>query len=155
MEGEVDYHGAFVLLFREAFEGRPDGQDYTWFVQGKEGLFDVLESLDAKRASRRVTPECSSVFAHLSHARYALWLSNSYVRGENPDSDWEGSWAKQKCTEEEWRQLKADMRREYADLVSYFNSRPEWPEQDWLIGAIALLPHMAYHLGAVRQLMKV
>lgn len=155
MKDAPDYMAAMTQLFKEAFEGRPEGQSHTWFVEGTEGMFDALDAVDSVRASKRASPECGTIYAHLNHARYALWLSNSYIRGEAPASDWEGSWAKQECSDEEWNQLGIDMRREFNDIVAFFETRPNWPEQDWLLGAMALLPHMAYHLGAVQQLMKV
>lgn len=155
METGADYHAAMTLLFREAFEGRPEGQDYTWFVEGKEGIFDAFERIDASAASKRLGPSSPTIFAHLNHVRYALWLSHCYIKGQTPASDWEGSWAKQDCSEDEWEELAQDVRSEYEGVVGFFDQRPAWPQQDWLLGAMALLPHMAYHLGAIRQLMKL
>ena len=155
MKDAPDYMTAMTQLFNEAFEGRPAGQSHTWFVEGTEGIFDVLDAVDSTRASKRATLGSSTIYAHLNHARYALWLSNSYIRGEAPASDWEGSWAKQECSDEEWAQLGQELRKEFMDIVAFFETKPQWPEQDWLLGAMALLPHMAYHLGAVRQLIKL
>jgi hypothetical protein len=36
---------AIIQLLHETFEGKPEGQDYTWFVEGREGIFDALDSV--------------------------------------------------------------------------------------------------------------
>lgn len=151
----VDPTLSFVELFREAFEGRPEGQDYTWFVEGREGIFDAFAHTSATQASTRPSPTCNTIGAHLNHVRYTLMLANASIRGEDVESDWEGSWAKQEFDDAEWHQLEADLRAEYATVLAYLESRPDWPDQEWFTGTLAWLPHVAYHLGAVRQLMKV
>lgn len=142
-------------LFREAFEGRADGKNYTWFVEGSEGIFDAIEHLTCEQASTRLKPDCSTIAAHINHIRFTLAGCNASIRQENPSMDWESSWAIQEVDEEAWKQLAADLRAEYEWTLAWLGNDPVFPEQGHLTGAMALLPHMGYHLGAVRQLMKM
>lgn len=156
MSTVADFRKDIVMLFREAFEAVPPGQNYTWFVQGKEGIFDALANVSAERASRRHGPESNSIGAHLNHVRYFLFLFNADVNADKDVvADWEGSWAKQTFTDEEWQQLAIDLKAEYQKALSSLESIEEWPGEDGVIGGLVNLPHAAYHLGAVRALMKV
>lgn len=146
---------AVLLLFRECFEGRPPGNEYTWFVEGEEGIFDALESTGAETASIKPSLECASFAAHTFHIRYALRGANAYLGGPPQEGDWESSWAKQTVNEEEWAELKRDVRYQYDFFLNYFASPPQFPDEESITGFVAQLPHMAFHLGAIRQIMKV
>lgn len=143
------------LLFREAFEGKAEDKDYTWFVQGREGLFEALDQCDATVASERPGPTCSTIGAHFNHVRYALWLGNAYARGESPKGEWEASWAKQSFSPEEWSKLRADVRAEYDEMLRWYEANVDFSDPETLTGSVAQVAHMAYHLGAIRQLLKI
>ncbi len=151
----IDLIPHVLFLFRECFEGRPEGQKYTWFVEGKEGIFDALESCGAESASIKLKPECASIAAHTFHIRYALRGANAYLGGPEQEGDWESSWAKQSVSEEEWNELKKDVRYQYEFFLNYFEQNPHIEEPDHAIGFLAQLPHMAFHLGAIRQLLRL
>ncbi|MCW5943348.1 MAG: hypothetical protein KIS66_14040 [Fimbriimonadaceae bacterium] len=155
MVPENHFRKAFVQLFREAFEGRPHGQDYTWFVEGKEGIFDALDSLTAEAASRKPSERCASIAAHAYHIRFALQAARAEILGEELSGDWESSWLKQSVTPTEWALLIGDIRAAYAFLIGQMEANSDWSNPDMVIGALAQLPHMAFHLGAIRQLMKL
>jgi hypothetical protein len=150
-----DFLPALVQLFREAFEGKPDDQPYTWFVEGKEGIFDALDSLTAEVASRSPSARCATIAAHTFHIRFALAGANAYISGREPSGSWESSWEKQTVTDQEWTELTGSVRREYEAYLAWLSGGPEWPGADTVTGTLALLPHMAFHLGAIRQLIKV
>lgn len=150
-----DFLGTILYLLRECFEGRPEGQDYTWFVEGKEGIFDALEVTSAEKASIKPSPTCASIAAHTYHIRYALRGANAYLGGPEQEGDWESSWTKQTVTQEEWDELKKDVRYQYDFFVNYFKGEPDFSDEGNLVGFTAQLPHMAFHLGAIRQIMKI
>lgn len=152
---DAQLKSAIMLLFRECFEGRPEGQQYTWFVEGREGIFDALESTGADVASVKPSLECSSIAAHAFHIRYTLRGANAYLGGPPQEGDWESSWAKQEVDEEEWTELKRDIRYQYEFFVDACEKAGEFDDPDTAIGFAAQLPHMAFHLGAIRQIMKV
>jgi hypothetical protein len=157
MRPEVDIRPAFLTLFRECFEGKPEGQDFTWFVQDREGIFDALATTSAAKASAKPSPDCNSIAAHAYHILYSLSVCNAYIGGPPIEGNWETSWAKQSVSEEEWAQLAKDIRAEFEFYVNWFET--QFPDREVapadLTGPIGILPHMAYHLGAIRQLMKV
>ena len=152
---KADLVPILMYLFRECFEGRPEGQNYTWFVEGKEGIFDALESTGADVASKKPCPRCSSIAAHTFHIRYALRGANAYLGGPRQEGDWESSWAQQEVNEEEWIDLKRDVRFQYDFFRKYFEGEIDFPSEHHAKGFAAQIPHMAYHLGAIRQIMKM
>lgn len=152
MSETPSFQSAATLLFREAFEGIPPRQDYTWFVQGKEGLFDAFRTVDAERASRKLAPSSPSIAAHAYHILFTLRNANSYQGRPEPEGTWESSWEKQIATEAEWAELVQRIRDEYTLFLGWLESQTGWRDQTTVIGVLAQLPHMAYHLGAIRQL---
>lgn len=153
---QPNFLGAIIQLLHECFEGRPDGQEYTWFVEGKEGIFDALETVDAEKASIKPSAACASIAAHAFHIRYALRGANAYLGGPPQEGDWESSWAKQTVSETEWEELKKDIYHQYSFFVDYFSKETvDFPDEQAVIGFTAQLPHMAFHLGAIRQIMKI
>ena len=149
------FQKSFLTLFRECFEAIPPGQDYTWFVQGREGVFDALDSVDAAQASRKPSAECSSIGAHLNHLLFALESMIAQIHGQEVQGTWESSWAKQEFSENEWETLRHDLRMAYEKVLAWLNRLPEAPGELEMTGVMAILPCSAYHLGAVRQLMKL
>lgn len=151
-----DLFPALLVLFKETFEGIPPGETGTWFVQGKEGIFDALQNTSAEQASRKPSSGSNSIAAHVNHIRYALQLANSEnAGGTKPEGDWESSWDVQQMNETEWAQADQDVRREYEIFMKWLRINPDWHDEETNIYSLSLLPHMAYHLGAIRQLMKV
>lgn len=146
---------AALELYRECFEGRPEGQNYTWFVERKEGIFDALASADAGRASAKPSDGCATIAAHAYHVLYALRLSNSEYGRPKPEGTWEDSWSKQTVTEEEWTELIGAIHDEYLFLLIWFENVDEWENEESVMEALSPLPHMAFHLGAMRQILKI
>lgn len=155
MGDNQNFRDAAALLFRECFEGVPAGKDYTWFVQGKEGILDALESTSASRASIKPSEHCASIAAHAYHILFALRGAGESIGMPGPEGTWESSWDKQTATPEEWEELINEIRSTYTQLLKWFESNEEWSDPEAVVGSLALLPHMAFHLGAIRQLMKL
>lgn len=143
-----------ATLLRELFEGRAEGKTSTWVVEGKEGIFDALDSVDAARASRRPAPGSPTLAAHAYHLLYSLRLANSYGGREKPEGDWESSWAVQDATPEEWERLKLRLREEY-DLVLPFLATATPPDDEATTGMLGMVVHASYHLGAMRALFRL
>lgn len=147
-----DLRDILRFIFRETFEGIPPGKASTYYVQGKEGVFEVFDRLSAEQASVRVDGKGSSVYAHLAHLKVYLSLMPKHFRGDSTDVDWEATWAKQECTQAEWASLSDEMRREFDDAMQCLlndNIDEDRSTSKWVI---AQLSHAAYHLGAVRAL---
>lgn len=138
-------------LFAEAYTG-PNGP-HTWFIDNRpgSGLFGTLDGVSAQDASRP-SPSGSTVAAHTEHLRWSLALTNAYVRGENPTPSWAESWTVKTVDAEAWDNLRADLRREYDEVAAALGRQKDFSDPQTLTGVMALTPHAAYHLGAVRQL---
>jgi hypothetical protein len=80
-------------------------------------------------------------------------LLNRWSAGEKPftDADWSASWKKTTVSEDEWRTLRADLRVE-ADRWLNVLRTPREVQQIELSGMIGSIAHLAYHLGAIRQI---
>ncbi len=147
------FQEATATLFREAFEGIRPGANGTWFVERNEGIFDALTSIDAEMASQKPTPDCPSIAAHAYHLLYLMRYANTVLDRPAPQGTWESSWAKQSATEAEWAELTATIRSEYELYLGWLRTNDDWSGEDAHTAALAPLPHVAYHLGAIRQLL--
>jgi hypothetical protein len=139
-----------VTLLREALHG-PSAEGY-FLNQGDRGLLASLDALSAETASARPAGR-SSVAAHVEHLRYGLHLLNRFAQGENPwaDADWAESWKHQEVSEDQWRVLRAALAGEAHAWIGAMQKPAAWDESA-LASAVGSIPHLAYHLGAVRQL---
>lgn len=137
-------------LLSEAMTGRIPGLDSNFFVERDEGLLPVCEGLSAAEASVRL-PGCSSVAAHVDHARYYMKLGNDFAEGWDGEMDWEGSWTRQVVDEESWAEILSGLRSEW----ERFSARLDQNDLSVIeeVGdAVVNVAHAAYHLGAVRTL---
>jgi hypothetical protein len=151
----IDVRAAVSEIFRETFEGvRPDA-DGTWFVQGKEAIFDAIRTTSPENASKKVHGQPATIGAHVWHLNYYLTLFNANLRNEEPESDWEGSWMYQEFDSEQWRTLATDVDDQYREAKAWYDSDMEPADQEEEIYAIANLAHAAYHLGAIRALIPI
>jgi hypothetical protein len=93
------------------------------------------------------------VAAHVEHLRYGLSLMNRWSAGENPfdDADWSAAWRRPVVTDAEWARLRADLRDEAHRWRDALSAPREVTEEE-LAGIIGSIAHLAYHLGAIRQI---
>lgn len=140
-----------VTLFSELAFGAPASGAYV-LNAGDQGLLASLDRLSAAAASA-VTPTGSSIAAHVDHVRYGLSLMNRWVAGEDPfkDADWSASWRKTTVGEDEWRRLRADLRLEAEHWLKALGT-PRTAQETEMNGIIGEIAHLAYHLGAIRQI---
>jgi hypothetical protein len=119
---------------------------------GDEGLLRSLEKLPASAASAK-TPTGSSIAAHVDHVRYGLSLMNRWSRGENAfaSADWSESWRRTTVSDSEWRQRLSDLRTEASRWLDALR-QPRDVDEIELNGMIGSIAHLAYHLGAIRQI---
>jgi hypothetical protein len=94
-----------------------------------------------------------SIAAHVDHLRYGLSLMNRWSLGENPfeDADWSASWRTPIVSDSEWRQRRADLRTEASSWQEALRRPREVGEME-LNGMLGSIAHLAYHLGAIRQI---
>ena len=142
----------FVTLLRELVDG-PPGEAAYMLNAGDPGLLRSLDALGADAASARPTHR-SSVAAHVDHVRYGLSLLNRWAGGDaNPwaTANWSESWKRVQVTDSEWATLRASLRGE-AHAWMDGAGRERSVNEIELAGVIGSIAHLAYHLGAIRQL---
>jgi hypothetical protein len=140
-----------TTLFSELVNGAPKDGAYM-LNGGDEGLLRSLDKLPAPAASA-LTPTGSSIAAHVDHLRYGLSLMNRWSAGEDPfaNADWSVSWTKTSVSEEEWRTRRAELRAETTRWLEALRT-PRDVQPIELNGMVGSIAHLAYHLGAIRQI---
>lgn len=141
---------ALAGLLAELVEGAPE----MAFVlnPGDPGLLRSLDRLSAAAASA-APPGGSSIAAHVEHLRYGLSLMNRWAAGENPfaDADWSRSWERGTVSEDEWTRRRAELAEEARRWREALAVGREVSQVE-LGGMIGSVAHLAYHLGAIRQI---
>ena len=141
-------------LLSELVDGSPDpAVGTTMLNRGDHGLLASLDALSAQAASASISAG-GSIAAHADHVRYGLSLLNRWAAGEDAPwkgADWTASWRKPMVSEDEWRALRDDLGREAHAWRDALGSPRDVNDRElgWVIGSIA---HVAYHLGAIRQI---
>lgn len=146
-----DLNRSLPTLFSELVYGAPEAGAFV-LNRGDPGLLTALDDLSAAAASAS-THGGATIAAHVDHLRYGLSLMNRWAAGENPftDANWAASWERGAVSETQWAELRNDLRAE----VERWHSALQEPrevrgiELDGVIGSIV---HLAYHLGAIRQI---
>lgn len=138
-------------LLAELVDGAPQSGAYM-LNRGDPGLLQSLDRLSARAASA-ASAGGGTIAAHVDHLRYGLSLMNRWSAGENPfdDADYSASWRRTDVSDIEWEELRTGLRDEaHRWLASLRTPREVNPvELNGMVGSIA---HLAYHLGAIRQI---
>lgn len=147
-----DFTNSFFQLLKETFEGPPPDVGSAYLDKGA-GLFQTLEQVTAEAASVSVRPGAPSIAAHCEHVRFYVLALYDFMRGATDKVDWGQSWLVLSVTPSEWDDLKEQLRGAYATLTEHLQSLGAWGD-DEVGDAMAILVHTAYHLGAIRQLVR-
>src|SRR5262245_23245948 len=141
-------------IFRELVFGAAEERMRTYVLnQGDHGLLASLERLSAGEASA-ARGGAPSIAAHADHLRYGLSLLNRWADGNPPpwpDVDFTASWRRTVVSEQEWRTLRDELRREATRWAEALDAKRDVSdvEAGWMAGSVA---HIAYHIGAIRQI---
>jgi hypothetical protein len=148
-----DLSASLAQLFSELVDGPPAHEAYM-LNGGDAGLLKSLDRLTAEAASRSSSPQSATIAAHTDHVCYGLELMLRWSDGEaDPWStaDWSASWKRTSVTEAEWAALRARLEQiSHRWLRALRTPRALSPLE--LNGVIASVAHLAYHLGAIRQI---
>ena len=143
---------ALTHVFSELIDGpRPKGG--VVLNTGDAGLLRSLDALSAADASTSANGG-ATIAAHAQHLRYGLSLMNRWAaEGGNPfdDATWDAAWNLSAVDDAQWREVREGLGIEaHGWLVALGAAR----EVDTvaLTGLIGSLAHLAYHLGAIRQI---
>jgi len=152
MINKNDFLDNISYLLRETFEGSPEGQGSAYLDRGV-GVFATIEKLSAETASHSIGENEASIAAHLEHARFYLIALVEFMNGRTEKVNWDESWSVKTVNESEWNFLKENVKRDYEKTAKAFQVIENWNDDN--IGeAMAIVAHTAYHLGAIRQILK-
>ena len=146
--------GTVAVLLTELLDGTQARGGYV-LNGGDPGLMRSLDRLSAEEASATAAGG-ASIAAHVDHLRFSMSLYNRWANGEeNPwqGADWTGSWRMAEVTEDEWRELRHQLRSEVTAYLEGLRNGRELSdiERNGMVGGVA---HFAYHVGAIRQMNK-
>jgi hypothetical protein len=146
---------ALTLLFSELVDGASGGGGAFILNSGDVGLLRSLDKVSAAVASRSVN-DGATIAAHAQHLRYGLSLMNQWARdGGNPfaNARWDEAWAISVVDEIAWTDIRNGLSLEAHEWLPVLTSPREVSDVE-LTGMIASIAHLAYHLGAIRQIDK-
>lgn len=144
------FMGAVAYLLRETFEGSPDGQASAYLDRGV-GFFSTLGSVSADAASKEFAG--TTIAAQTEHAKFYLDRLCEFINGRTERVNWEDSWLIETVNDTEWDALRQTVRKSYENVLRCLASIDDWTE-DRTGMAIGMVAHTAYHLGAIRQIVK-
>jgi hypothetical protein len=142
-------------LLRETLFRAADDECYV--INPKEpGFVDTLKGLSASDASTPPHSGRKPVVSHANHVLYGLELVSRAVDGDPhafDNTDWSAAWKLETVTDAEWRDLVARLEKTAAHIVEAGPNVQAW-NPIMLTGMFAVAAHTAYHLGAIRQIIK-
>lgn len=149
----TDTAAALARLFSELVDGAPSGGDAFVLNSGDRGLLRSLDALTAGDASRSVH-EGATIAAHAQHVRYGLSLMNRWAHeGGNPfaDATWDDAWTTSSVDAAAWNDIRLGLATEAHQWLDVLRAPREVSLVEWT-GMVASIAHLAYHLGAIRQI---
>jgi hypothetical protein len=148
-----DIARALKRLFAELADGAPEGGGAYILNSGDAGLLRSLDGVSADEASQAVAGGATAA-AHAQHLRYALSLMNRWVsEGGNPfaNAQWDQAWKVSRVEAAAWNEIRGGLKAE-AERWQGTLGVPRELNQVELRGFISSVAHVAYHLGAIRQI---
>ena len=142
-------------LFSELVTGTE--ADGTAFIlnSGDLGLLRSLDKISAADASRSVN-DGGSIAAHAQHVRYGLSLMNEWAdHGGNPfaNAKWDEAWKTRVVDGTAWDEIRNGLGEETVRWVRTLKLPRDAADVE-MTGMVASVAHLAYHLGAIRQINK-
>jgi hypothetical protein len=143
-----------IDLLTEAYIGPADPSS-TWFVDNEPDsrILGIIKGISASEASMSVDGSGgtgSTIASNVEHLRWSLASMNAVIRGES-QGDWSKSWQLKIVGKVEWDRLRNALQTEFETLRQALENQTDLPEE-YLTGLLSLLPHAAFHLELIRQM---
>ena len=141
-------------LFSELIDGVTSKGGFV-LNTGDIGLLRSLRHLSAADASRS-TNDGATIAAHAQHLRYGLSLMNEWAtNGGDPFSNaqWDEAWKTKSVNDDQWKEIREGLGAE-AHRWNAVLKTPREANGVEFTGLVSSIAHLAYHLGAIRQINK-
>lgn len=145
-----DFLKDVLFVLRETYEGSPEGTGSAYLDHGI-GILTTLEQLSAEQVSAFHGE--TTIAAHTEHAKFYLDRICEFLKGRTEKVNWEQSWLIETVSDEEWNNLRQSVKKSYENVLRTFAEIEMW-NQDNIGDTVAIIAHSAYHLGAIRQMVK-
>jgi hypothetical protein len=149
----IETSHAVSRLFSELVDGTSG--DAFILNRGDIGLLRSLDKLSPANASTSAN-DGATIAAHAQHVRYGLSLMNRWAReGGNPfaDAKWDEAWKTAAVDAATWDEIRNGLREETQRWLEMLRTPRDCGSIE-LTGMIGSVAHLAYHLGAIRQINK-
>jgi hypothetical protein len=140
-------------LFSELVDGAVSDGGAFILNSGDAGLLRSLDKLSADDASRSVH-DGATIAAHAQHVRYGLSLMNRWAgEGGNPfaNAKWDEAWKVSSVDAAAWDEIRGGLRDETRRWQQALSTPRDVADVE-LAGMVGSVAHLAYHLGAIRQI---
>lgn len=141
-------NGHLTAVLREGWEGPAHKLSYFLDKGPDAGLRNTLARLTPEEASRDVGG--NSVAAHAHHILFSFEAFGAFIAGDRTKRNWGESWRVSTVDEAAWKKLQDDLAAGYEQLVATVEKHAGSGEEAEG-GAIGVVAHLAYHIGAIRQ----
>src|SRR6185369_4828370 len=146
---------ALTRLFSELVDGT-SGRGNAFILNTNDvGLLRSLDKISAADASRSVN-DGATIAAHAQHLRYGLSLMNRWAReGGNPfaNAKWDEAWKVSAVDDPGWEEIRTGLGDEAHRWLEALETPRDVSDVE-LAGVAGSVAHLAYHLGAIRQVNK-
>ena len=142
-------------LFAELVDGVTSSRGGFMLNTGDAGMLASLDRLSAEDASHS-TNGGATIAAHTQHVRYGLSLMNQWAaEGGNPfaDAKWDEAWKITRVDATQWNEIRNGLRLETQRWSQVLKTPREVAGIEFT-GLVSSIAHLAYHLGAIRQIDK-
>jgi len=139
-------------IIQEVYIGTDAKESWVIDADPGNGFTRTIKSLTAEQASTPAVPGGSTVAAHTGHLKWSLDFAMQFYEGKQPKGEWAESWLTKTVDEQEWEKLQQDLLASYNKVKEAVAAVKDWSNPYFVKGTLALLPHAAYHLGAIKQL---
>jgi hypothetical protein len=146
---------SLAQLFGELVDGVTNKRGGFMLNTGDIGLLASLDKISAADASRSAN-DGATIAAHAQHVRYGLILMNQWGKeGGNPfaNAKWDEAWKISTVTDAEWSEIRSGLGDESHRWLEILKTPREVSGPEFA-GLISSIGHLAYHLGAIRQIHK-
>jgi hypothetical protein len=144
-----------TLLDETMFGAKPN---WSFVINaGEPGLIATLKGITAVQASRLPGAGRKPIVSHANHVLYGYELINRAVAGDAKafaEANWGLAWKLENVTEAQWTDLLQRLETQSRKILALAETIPSGIDEIMLTGLFGSAAHNAYHLGAIRQILR-